>query len=377
MRAKLDIYIDSWCELADQLRPISQGEFWRLEQAKLVPGAVYVLGRNEFERCHEFVRHNLSRYHFVFSNPAEGATTMLGQLRRYGLWDLATAGRVGIISGAGVPDVPKIFVYENFLDKILGMPGNIEQSQIADLTRKSPRWDFLFLNGRCREHRKFLLWRLDNMGLLEKSLYTCLETVRGQGFLGSPCRESIWSMPVTVLPHEYEVPRYRTNLVSTANSESDVKSRLFDYQGKWEWGESYIYHAPYCDTAFSLVSETVYQGGFSFRTEKIWKPIMMRHPWIAAANPGFYQDMRNLGFQTFDSLIDESFDQETHDLDRMERILTVINDICQSGAAQFQNAARQICEHNYQRMLELSGEVSAGFPDDFCRWVNQNFSNRS
>jgi hypothetical protein len=353
---------------------VSQGEFWQLDQEKLVPGAVYIVGRNEFERCHDMIRDNVDQYHFVFSNPAEGATTMMGQLRRYGLWDLASTGRIGVISGAAVLGIPINFVHENFLDKVIGMPGNIEQSNVACQQHDTPRWNFLFLNGRCREHRKFLLWRLSCLGLLHKSLYTSLEPWHGSGFLGAaPDLHEPVSMPVTHLPEKYEVPRYRKNTISLPSRET--KSQLFDYQGQWEWGESYLYHKPYCETSFSLVTETVYQGDFSFRTEKIWKPIMMRHPWIAAANPGFYRDMRNLGFQTFGSLIDESFDNETHDLDRMQHIVGVIDSICRSGAEQFQNAARHICEHNYHRMMELSRETSISFPDNFCRWIDKSFNN--
>lgn len=398
MRAKTDIYVDCWSELANQLLPVCQGTFWQLDHEKLRPGSVYVLGRNEFERCRDLILANLTHCHFVFSNPAEGATTMLGQMQRYGITDLVNHGSIGMIAGADVPHVPRIFVYENFLEKIINMPGNLQQSQMQPGTTQHHRWDFLFLNGRCRAHRRFLLLNLQDQGLLERSLYTCLEAVpAGKTFGTHDSDPYVFSLsdqlqrtllknglPIKLLPPEYEVPRYQSNVMLSqqhrdrfwpnARPPRDIKSRLFEYRGQWEWGESYVYHRPYHDSAFSLVSETVFQGNKSFRTEKIWKPIMMRHPWVAAANVGFYQDMRRLGFKTFDTLIDESFDSETDHQRRMQGVIDTVKMICQTGATDFQNAARHICEHNYQRMLDLSQEITTEFPSQFCRWVDQNFT---
>jgi hypothetical protein len=56
------------------------------------------------------------------------------------------------------------------------------------------------------------------------------------------------------------------------------------------------------------VSETVFTYPYSFRTEKIWKPIAIGHPWIAVSNFGYYRDMHELGFKSFGHLIDEKFD---------------------------------------------------------------------
>lgn len=384
MRARPDIFVDSWSDISTYMSSICQGDFWQLDQQMLRRGAVYVVGRNEFLRCRKLIMDNLDHCHFVFSNPAEGATTMLGQLEHYGLLGLAQQGRIGVISGADVPGIPKIFVHEHFVDKVIDMPGNIEQSLMTRDASHDPPYDFLFLNGRSRHHRKFLLLRLQQMGLLDRSLYTCLEPIPSQECFGSGNQEPYvfrltavgdQGLPVTLLPEHYEVPRYRNNISSmtTQTSACNVKTKLFDFQGHSEWGESYVYHAMYNDTAFSLVSETVFQGPSSFRTEKIWKPILMKHPWVAAASPGFYRDLHRLGFKTFDSLINEAFDMEYDHQTRLEKICCTVQDICSNGAKDFQNSAQDICEHNYQRMMELPREISADFPVKFCQWINYTF----
>ena len=83
-----------------------------------------------------------------------------------------------------------------------------------------------------------------------------------------------------------------------------VKHELFDNK----WGDVYVKANLYLDTYFSVVTETVFEYPYSFRTEKIWKPISIGHPWVAVANCGYYRDLHNLGFKTFGNLIDESFD---------------------------------------------------------------------
>jgi hypothetical protein len=110
-----------------------------------------------------------------------------------------------------------------------------------------------------------------------------------------------------------------------------VKNYLF----KNTWGEVYLQAEPYVDTYFSLVTETVFNYPYSFRTEKIWKPIAMAHPFIVVANRGYYKDMRNLGFKTFGHVINESFDLIDNNQDRIERIAAVVEDLCQQDLASF------------------------------------------
>jgi hypothetical protein len=51
---------------------------------------------------------------------------------------------------------------------------------------------------------------------------------------------------------------------------------------------------PYIDTYFSVVTETIFDYPYTFRTEKIWKPMIMGHPFVAAANRGYYRDLHSV-----------------------------------------------------------------------------------
>jgi hypothetical protein len=158
------------------------------------------------------------------------------------------------------------------------------------------------------------------------------------------------------LPAHYEVPQFHTALERT-HQNAFVKNELFNNL----WGEIYIQAEPYIDTYFSVVTETVCDYPYSLRSEKIYKPIAMGHPWIVTANRGFYRDIRNQGFQTYGNLIDESFDQIDNNQDRLDRIVAVVQDLCQQDLAKFLVAAEQTSKYNQQHMADIGPRIRDEF----------------
>jgi hypothetical protein len=159
--------------------------------------------------------------------------------------------------------------------------------------------------------------------------------------------------PIKLLDPKYEFDFYQHN--TELNQSGFVKYALFNN----DWGEIYLNPRPYLDTYFSVVTETVFNYPYSFRTEKIWKPIAMGHPWIAVANQGYYRDMHNLGFQTFGHVIDESFDLIENNQDRLERTAEIIEDLCQQDLASFLKECYNVCKYNQQHLAEMRQQVSS------------------
>jgi hypothetical protein len=174
------------------------------------------------------------------------------------------------------------------------------------------------------------------------------------------------STPVRSLPVEYEVPRYRQNVKESITDSQYIKFDVFNNQ----WGEIYLELAPYMDTYFSLVTETVLEYPYSFFTEKIAKPLAIGHPWIAATNRGFYRDLHNLGFRTFGHVIDESFAQLDNIQDRMERIVQVTQDLCSSNLVEFLSACEDVCKYNQQHLREVVEKENNTFPQRFFQFVD-------
>ena len=155
----------------------------------------------------------------------------------------------------------------------------------------------------------------------------------------------------------------------TQASLDDVKNDLFNNT----WGDIYLKTEPYADTYFSLVTETVYLYPYSFRTEKIWKPVSIGHPFIVIANRGYYKDLHNLGFKTFGHLIDESFDQIDNDQQRIERTAEIIEYLCRQDLASFLSECLEVCKYNQQHFVEMAFRTQQEFPERFDQFTKQYY----
>jgi len=355
MPATPKLVLDTFCEVYDLLKPWAADEFWDFDQHTVCPGAVYVIGRQQCiahkDRIIELAQSNTVE--IVISNPHEGSWTLAGQMTRLGFKDLITSGVIKLIGGGDMSPEWHYILYDKFLPEILDYSENIAAAQRTEeiYSKIDKPYDFLFLNGRARWHRAELIQKLHNRNLLRQSLWTNLDQANGT---------------VQTLPAHYEVDRYK----ATANPDAPVSYVKFELFNN-EWGEIYLNPDAYVDTYFSLVTETVFDIPYSFRTEKIWKPIVMGHPWIAVANRGFYQDMHNLGFRTFGHVIDESFDQIDNNQDRLERIAQVVDDLCQQDLAAFQAECYNVSKYNQQHHRELAPRTRAEFPQRFFQFINE------
>lgn len=344
------LVLDTFSEVYNLLQPWADAEFWDFAQHEIVPGAVYVVGRKQCidnrEQLLELA--TAGTIQLVISNPHEGSQTLAGQMQRLGFRTAMTQGNVKLIGGGDMSPDWNYIRYDKFLPEILDYKDNLiaADSSPAIYHKSEKPYQFLCLNGRARPHRGELIRKLGP--LLDNALWTNLDSGNG---------------PVQTLPAQYEVPRYNNNNIT----DHYVKFELFNN----EWGEIYLHPAPYIDTYFSLVTETVFDIPYSFRTEKIWKPIVMAHPWIAVANRGFYRDMRDLGFQTYSHVIDESFDLIDNGEDRMDRIIDVVKDLCSQDLPAFLAECYNVSKYNQHHHRELAVKTRAEFPERFFQFINE------
>jgi hypothetical protein len=208
---------------------------------------------------------------------------------------------------------------------------------------------FLNLNRRWRTHRPLLVLLmyhqklLDNgfvsFGPADEEYYNTWERIWG----GLKCTtwqnrkvfnaviesESIKDMPSLYL----DTDELRTN-----------RAELTDSTNRY-----------YEDSYFSVVSETTFYStdltqNSRFVTEKTFKAIMMNHPFIIVSLPGSLEVLKDLGYKTFSPWINESYDQEKNDLERMLMIVDEIKRLSNLPADElevFLIAAKEICSYNY------------------------------
>lgn len=104
-------------------------------------------------------------------------------------------------------------------------------------------------------------------------------------------------------------------------------------------------------TYFSLVNETFFDSNnVRFLTEKIYKPIMHKHPFILVSTPHSLDLLKEQGYKTFDKVIDERYDTIMDDTKRLYAIIDQVERLCNLSELELQKFCEYclpIVEHNY------------------------------
>jgi hypothetical protein len=108
----------------------------------------------------------------------------------------------------------------------------------------------------------------------------------------------------------------------------------------------------YNQTAYTLVAETNYSNHYTFYTEKTVKPILGRRLFVALAGQGHLANLHRIGFKTFDSIIDESYDTIANNEIRWQTALEQMQGLSKTPQEEILDKIKPICEHNYKVMIE-------------------------
>jgi len=219
---------------------------------------------------------------------------------------------------------------------------------------KSYEKKFLNLNRRWRIHRPMLTVLLHHRKLLDK------------GFVSfGPCEHqrswySIWNYMLHLASNNAEM--------STAIKDSkDIRNKPWMYLDTDEFDTNRansqnsidkFYH----DSYFSVVSETTFHTdnpdrNSRFITEKTYKPILMRHPFILVTIPNSLEVLKKLGYKTFSPWINENYDLEMDDNKRMMMILDEIERLSNLNDDElklFLSNMIRVCEYNYAKLMSQS-----------------------
>ena len=93
-----------------------------------------------------------------------------------------------------------------------------------------------------------------------------------------------------------------------------------------------------------------------FITEKTWRNMLNGHPMIWIGTRYTAKMLQHLGFKTFNTLWDESYDEIRNPLDRFNAVTSLVNELCQKTDEEWleiQEKAIPILEHNQNKMREL------------------------
>ena len=147
---------------------------------------------------------------------------------------------------------------------------------------------------------------------------------------------------------------------------TDGREYLSDYEDqygkKWLDSEVGIPYIPnpyfYLNSNFEMVCETlghIRSDDSFFVTEKTFKPMIMAHPFIVMAPRHHLRNLKALGFETFSTIIDESYDDSDDGMDRAGKIGELLESLDLRHSKNFYEASREICRHNQDHLMNLHG----------------------
>ena len=187
---------------------------------------------------------------------------------------------------------------------------HVKNTLSFDHTEK--KFDYLYLNKTPRRHRVKLYERLIKNNSLENSLYS---------FTHYKNAVKLNSM--------YELPWIDTT----------QRYPIYDH-------DQDIYERPYNETGCSIVSETNDNDTDVFITEKMWKPIIAGHIFIVHGNYQYLKKLREIGFKTFESVFDESYDEIRNPDQRIDSLANLIQKLKGSDWNKIYRQTEDIREHN-------------------------------
>jgi hypothetical protein len=206
--------------------------------------------------------------------------------------------------------------------------------------------DFLCFNRRYREHRSNLFMMFYKTGLLDTSLFSMpardpdnlskkwIDFVDRRFPRNNQITEDELQTMQSMLPMRFD------RIADTNEMIQDDEDQLNDYFSR---------------TLVSIVTETHYKSNVISTTEKSFKPIKYKHPFILVGAYRSLEYLKRLGYRTFDQFWDESYDQTANDDERMLKIVNLCKEISEWTTEQKRNffvASRDIVNHNYAVMRD-------------------------
>ena len=117
----------------------------------------------------------------------------------------------------------------------------------------------------------------------------------------------------------------------------------------------------YNQTAYSIVAETHADNRYSFFTEKIFKPMLAHRLFVVFSGCKYLEYLRSLGFQTFDNVIDESYDQIVNDQQRWAAAFEQVKRLCDMNQAEVLEKISARVEHNYNLVMDEQWQWQSGY----------------
>jgi hypothetical protein len=229
------------------------------------------------------------------------------------------------------PKFARIFQHNYFfwstVDFYHSRPGVLDK-----LTQQLPKpYSFDVLLGRRKKHRDLVFEQVDR----KRNIVKYFDHDENKDLRTTISDEFAW--PTDILP------KWQNSIVDTAD--------IVVVEGVIVSLSQIVPTDIYNQTAYSLVCESQHENLFSFFTEKIVKPMIAKRLFLVVSGRQFLHNLRQLGFKTFDGIVDESYDQEWNLQRRIQMVMQEMNRISRLDQEMVYQQIMPILEHNYNLIM--------------------------
>jgi hypothetical protein len=153
---------------------------------------------------------------------------------------------------------------------------------------------FLCLNRRLHIHKYKTLEQLYKKGLLDDTRYTAVKA-----YMELPTNTFLNQLPIQL-----------DGDIMYGDELSVADEYLYNINPNW-----------YYSSKVNIITETLFEEDAIHITEKTWKAIYLGIPFVICASLNHLEGLKRMGFQTFHSLIDESYDRREDYYDKIPQII--------------------------------------------------------
>lgn len=240
-------------------------------------------------------------------------------------------------------------MYAWYVDKM----GSLPPAQPKPITKH-----FLSFNNRATWYRQALFYSFYKFNLLPKSYFSYLGTSRAEYTTFHAETESRFTEWYN---QNLDPVKLRELIPYRMPGDTEIPADIQGWNGDWSCYDADLYNTSFC----SVITESIESGAFNFDelrndnstffTEKTFKAIAMQHPFLIYGNQDNLKYLRNIGFETFSDVIDESYDEVRFTRDRfsvmLQEILRLSNHTV-TECEQMRDKLRPVLEHNYNHFMQ-------------------------
>lgn len=218
------------------------------------------------------------------------------------------------------------------------------RNDITNVSTRKIKKKFISFNrltGNARVYRSFFIAELAKLNLLEYGNVSYSAICPEHGHYVNNILESVvkYGVSQNYADEIINVLNY-TNLNLRIDSEEIIPNGSQTIGSIQHLMESFLY----------VVTETCFWDKRTHLTEKIFKPIVAKQPFVLLGCVDNLKYLRSYGFKTFDQWWDESYDNIEDPIERIQAVVSIIKEICSMSDRKLKYRLKDmqhVLNHNY------------------------------